>query len=107
MAARLWALRTCRLWHSPRGDGLRRGRDVEAERQVRRRHQHGKLLIYRGPCPPPGVLHHYVFTLFATDLEPKALKEGLTRDELVKALEGHAMAATGLFGTFVGPARGK
>lgn len=67
----------------------------------------GKFLIDRGPCPPPGILHHYVFTLFATDLEPKALKEGLTRDELVKALEGHAIGAAGLFGTFVGPARGK
>jgi phosphatidylethanolamine-binding protein (PEBP) family uncharacterized protein len=47
--------------------------------------------------------HHYTFILFATDLEPGALKPGLTRDELLKALEGHARAATGLIGTFSNP----
>ncbi len=48
-------------------------------------------------------LHHYTFTLMATDLEPAALQPGLTRDELIKALEGHAKAATGLIGTFSKP----
>ena len=38
------------------------------------------------PVPPSGPPHHYVFTLFATDLEPSALQPGLTREELVKAL---------------------
>ena len=39
--------------------------------------------MYIGPCPPVGdALHHYVFTVIATDLEPTALKAGLTRDEL-------------------------
>src|SRR5689334_12104387 len=41
-----------------------------------------KLATYFGPCTPPGAPHHYIFTLIATDLEPKELKEGLTRDEL-------------------------
>jgi hypothetical protein len=36
----------------------------------------------------------------ATDLEPTALKEGLTRDEAIKALDGHAKGATSLIGTF-------
>ena len=59
-----------------------------------------KLPHYFGPCTPPGAPHHYTFTLIATDLEPTALKEGMTRDELIKALEGHAKGATGLIGTF-------
>jgi Raf kinase inhibitor-like YbhB/YbcL family protein len=59
-----------------------------------------KQSIYLGPCTPPGAPHHYTFTLIATDLEPTALKEGLTREELIKALEGHALRATGLVGTF-------
>jgi hypothetical protein len=44
---------------------------------------------YFGPCPPRGnALQHYVFTLIATDLEPGALAPGLTRDEVLKALQG-------------------
>ncbi len=61
------------------------------------------LPTYIGPCTPAGPLHHYTFTLMATDLEPAALAPGLTRDELVKALEGHVKAATGLIGTFSKP----
>jgi Raf kinase inhibitor-like YbhB/YbcL family protein len=67
----------------------------------------GKSLMnlphYFGPCTPPGAPHHYTFTLIATDLEPNALQPGLTRDELIKALEGHAKGATGIIGTFSKP----
>jgi Raf kinase inhibitor-like YbhB/YbcL family protein len=59
-----------------------------------------KLPHYFGPCTPPGPPHHYIFTLMATDLEPSALKEGMTRDELIKALDGHAKGATSLIGIF-------
>jgi Raf kinase inhibitor-like YbhB/YbcL family protein len=62
-----------------------------------------KLPTYFGPCTPPGAPHHYTFTLIATDLEPSALKEGMTRDEVIKALEGHAKGATGMIGTFSHP----
>lgn len=62
-----------------------------------------KLSNYFGPCTPPGAPHHYTFTLMATDLEPTALKEGLTRDELIAALAGHAKGATGIIGTFSHP----
>jgi Raf kinase inhibitor-like YbhB/YbcL family protein len=62
-----------------------------------------KLSTYFGPCTPPGAPHHYIFTLIATDLEPTALKEGMTRDEVIKALDGHAKGATGLVGTFQHP----
>jgi Raf kinase inhibitor-like YbhB/YbcL family protein len=67
----------------------------------------GKSLMglphYFGPCTPPGAPHHYIFTLIATDLEPAALQPGLTRDELIKALDGHAKGATGIVGTFSKP----
>ena len=62
-----------------------------------------KLPSYSGPCTPAGAPHHYTFTLMATDLEPAALKEGMTRDELIKALDGHVKSATGLIGTFSKP----
>jgi len=62
-----------------------------------------KVSSYVGPCTPAGAPHHYTFTLIATDLEPTALKEGMARDELIKALDGHAKGATGLIGTFSKP----
>jgi Raf kinase inhibitor-like YbhB/YbcL family protein len=62
-----------------------------------------KLPTYFGPCTPPGAPHHYTFTLIATDLESSALQAGLTREEVIKALDGHAKAATGLIGTFSKP----
>ena len=48
------------------------------------------LPVYFGPCTPPGDWHHYTFTLIATDLDPKALQPGMTRDELFTALTGHS-----------------
>jgi Raf kinase inhibitor-like YbhB/YbcL family protein len=56
-----------------------------------------------GKSLPPGAPHHYTFTLIATDLEPTALQPGMTRDDLIKALEGHAKGATGIIGTFSKP----
>jgi Raf kinase inhibitor-like YbhB/YbcL family protein len=62
-----------------------------------------KFSFYTGSCPPAGPPHHYTFTLIATDLEPTALQPGMIREELIKALEGHAKSATGLIGTFSKP----
>ena len=61
------------------------------------------LAHYFGPCTPAGAPHHYTFTLIATDLEPTALAAGMTRDELMKALDGHGKGATGIIGTFSKP----
>jgi len=52
-----------------------------------------KLANYTGPCTPPGPPHHYAFSVMATDLEPAALKEGMTREELVKALKATPRAS--------------
>jgi Raf kinase inhibitor-like YbhB/YbcL family protein len=59
---------------------------------------------YQGPCTPPATgLHHYTFTLIATDLDPKALKPGLTREEVFAAIKDHVKKATGLVGLFTHP----
>jgi Raf kinase inhibitor-like YbhB/YbcL family protein len=63
-----------------------------------------KQSIYMGPCTPPNTdVHHYTFTLIATDLDPKALPPGLTKAELFSKLEGHAKGAAGLVGLFKNP----
>jgi Raf kinase inhibitor-like YbhB/YbcL family protein len=68
----------------------------------------GKSLMglgtYFGPGTPPNTdWHHYTFTLVATDLDPKALQPGLTRDELAKALDGHVKGSAGLVTRFRHP----
>ncbi|AQV93886.1 phosphatidylethanolamine-binding protein [Cupriavidus necator] len=55
---------------------------------------------YRGPCAPAGETpHHYAITVIATDLAPN-LPAGMTRDELMAALKGHALEAQSLVGRF-------
>jgi Raf kinase inhibitor-like YbhB/YbcL family protein len=56
---------------------------------------------YWGPGTPPGTdWHHYTFTLVATDLDPKALQPGMTRDELAAALKDHVKGSAGLVTRF-------
>ena len=44
---------------------------------------------WSGPCSPKGnAPQHYVLTFIATSLEPNALAPGMTRPEVLKALEG-------------------
>lgn len=58
-----------------------------------------KEIGYRGPCPPPGKPHRYVFTLYALG-EAMTLKPGATRAELAAAMEGRIIAQTELVGTY-------
>jgi Raf kinase inhibitor-like YbhB/YbcL family protein len=65
--------------------------------------------FYNGPCTPPNVQpHHYTFVLVATDLDPKELPSGLTRDELLPKVvppqgASHAKGSAGIVGLFVKP----
>jgi len=54
---------------------------------------------YRGPCPPPGKPHRYVFTLYALDAEPE-LGPSDRRLSFDKAIDGHVLATAGLTGTY-------
>jgi Raf kinase inhibitor-like YbhB/YbcL family protein len=57
--------------------------------------------LYIGPCPPVGdALHHYVFTVVATDLDPAALKPGMTREEVYAAMKGHTLGGASVVGKF-------
>jgi Raf kinase inhibitor-like YbhB/YbcL family protein len=55
---------------------------------------------YRGPCPPPGKPHRYVFSLFALDAAPE-LGASDRRLSFDKAIDGHVLERcelTGLYG---------
>jgi Raf kinase inhibitor-like YbhB/YbcL family protein len=55
---------------------------------------------WSGPCPPPGSLHHYVFTLYALDVESLPGTELWDAPQLVKAMQGHVLAKTTLVARF-------
>jgi Raf kinase inhibitor-like YbhB/YbcL family protein len=55
---------------------------------------------YNGPCPIPGHTNHYVFSVYALDLDPTALPPGLRRDQLFTSIKDHVLE----FGSIVGRA---
>jgi Raf kinase inhibitor-like YbhB/YbcL family protein len=54
---------------------------------------------YRGPCPPPGKPHRYVFTVCALDAQPQ-LGPSDRRLSFDKAIDGHVLATAALTGTY-------
>ncbi|HEX3525004.1 MAG TPA: YbhB/YbcL family Raf kinase inhibitor-like protein [Stellaceae bacterium] len=62
------------------------------------------LGVYYGPGTPPNTdWHHYTWTIIATDLDPKALQPGMTREELAAALKDHVKGSAGLVTRFQHP----
>ncbi|MGD2270059.1 MAG: YbhB/YbcL family Raf kinase inhibitor-like protein [Desulfobacterales bacterium] len=63
---------------------------------------HGKndfgRLGYGGPCPPGGT-HRYYFKLYALDTQLN-LGSGITKNQLLDAMEGHILAQGQLMGKY-------
>lgn len=57
------------------------------------------LAMYRGPAPPAGTMHEYDFAVFALDAELD-LPPGLTRAQLLEAIEGHVLGQGNLVPTY-------
>jgi len=53
---------------------------------------------YGGPCPPSGT-HRYFFRLYALDAEPNP-PSGVSKEQLLKAIEGHVVAEGQLMGRY-------
>lgn len=53
---------------------------------------------YGGPCPPSSA-HRYFFKLYALDAEPN-LPPGVSKEQLLKAIEGHVVAEGQLMGRY-------
>lgn len=84
-------------WDLPAG---RRGLDEhEREGLVEGENDFGQR-GWRGPSPPRGKPHRYVFRLFALDAQ-LGLGAGASRAELERAMEGHVLSearVTGMYG---------
>ncbi|MGC2718876.1 MAG: YbhB/YbcL family Raf kinase inhibitor-like protein [Candidatus Acidiferrales bacterium] len=68
-------------------DGMRQGMNIARKNG------------YMGPCPPPGLPHHYTLEIYALDTKLD-LPATAGRDDLEKALSGHILASgvyNGLF----------
>ncbi len=62
----------------------------------------GDYYGYDGPCPPwnDEILHHYVFTLHALDVEKCPVSGRFGGPDVLKAIEGHVLAKAELMGTY-------
>jgi len=62
----------------------------------------GDYFGYDGPCPPwnDAIVHHYHFTVYATDLERCPLEGKFTGPEVLRAIRGHVLAQAEIVGTY-------
>jgi Raf kinase inhibitor-like YbhB/YbcL family protein len=54
---------------------------------------------YFGPAPPPGPTHHYIFEFYALDTKLD-LTAAATREDLLKAMDGHVIGKAAYTGRF-------
>jgi Raf kinase inhibitor-like YbhB/YbcL family protein len=62
----------------------------------------GKAAYY-GPCPPKGPAHHYIFTLYALDIDDVGATSPLDAASLEKHIKGHVLAMATLEATASSP----
>ncbi len=83
------------VWNmDPSVDGISQGEAIKGEKG---KNDFGRL-TYGGPCPPRGT-HRYYFKLYALDKQLN-LKEGSSKKELEKAMEGHIIEEAHLMGIY-------
>jgi Raf kinase inhibitor-like YbhB/YbcL family protein len=74
-----------------------KGKNIDPEAIYFGKNSSGNIR-YDGPCPPGGT-HRYYFKLFALDTLISLLP-GATKEEILKAMDGHILAQGELMGTF-------
>jgi Raf kinase inhibitor-like YbhB/YbcL family protein len=62
----------------------------------------GDYYGYDGPCPPwnDSILHRYVFTLYALDIDRVPVEGKFTGPDVRKAIAGHVLAQAAISGTY-------
>jgi len=62
----------------------------------------GQYFGYDGPCPPwnDEIAHHYVFTVFALDVERLAVDGAFTGPQAREAMQGHVLAQAAITGVY-------
>ena len=62
----------------------------------------GDYYGYDGPCPPwnDSIVHHYVFTVYALDIEQLPVQGRFTGPDALKAINEHTLGQASITGTF-------
>jgi len=62
----------------------------------------GEYYGYDGPCPPwnDEILHHYVFTVYALDVDSLNLSGKFTGAQALEAMQGHVLGKAEWVGTY-------
>lgn len=62
----------------------------------------GDYYGYDGPCPPwnDSIVHHYLFTLYALDIDSCGLSGRFGGPEALAAIEGHVLDSASITGTY-------
>jgi len=62
----------------------------------------GTYCGYDGPCPPwnDSLVHHYVFTVYATDLERCPVDGAFGGPDVLAAIDGHVLSEASITGTY-------
>ena len=62
----------------------------------------GDYFGYDGPCPPwnDALMHHYVFTLYALDIEELPVQGNFRGADVLSAMQGHVLAQASVTGIY-------
>lgn len=65
-------------------------------------HMEGLYFGYDGPCPPwnDSLVHEYLFTVFALDIDRCEVEGDFTGGEVREAIDGHVLAEATVMGTY-------
>ena len=62
----------------------------------------GDYFGYDGPCPPwnDSILHRYVFTVYALDVERLEIEGRFSGPDVIAAMQGHVLAKANITGIY-------
>ena len=88
-------------------DGTRQGLNDYTSFFAHDRDMSGDYFGYDGPCPPwnDALVHRYVFTVYALDIDEVPVEGKFTGEAVKKAIEGHILAEASIMGTYTLNAR--
>jgi len=83
-------------------NGTRQGINSYTDWFASDRDMNGDYFGYDGPCPPwnDAIVHRYVFTLYALDIERVPVEGRFSGPDVLKAIEGHVIAKAQVTGTY-------
>lgn len=83
-------------------DGTRQGLNDYTGWFANDRDMNGDYFGYDGPCPPwnDSIVHRYVFTVYALDIQELPVEGRFTAKEVLEAMQGHILAQASITGLY-------